>query len=73
MQQYRKNGWQVCELSREESVQVLKNPTFILSQNYAMVWTVTNLRITAISAVQVFSACIELMVSIGISTLDGAG
>lgn len=52
---------------------MLKKPTFILSQDYAMVWTVTNLRITAISPIQVFSACIELMVSIGISTLDGAG
>lgn len=72
MQQYRRNVWQVCELSREDSVQMLKNPTFILSQNNAIVWTVTNLRITAISPAKVFSACMEQMVFIGISSLDGA-
>lgn len=68
MQQYRKNGWQVCELSREDSAQVLKNSPFILSHNYAIVWTVT----TAVSPVQVFSGCIELMFFIGISALNGA-
>lgn len=73
MQQYRKSRWQVCELSREDSAQELKIPPFILSYNYAIVWTVTNLRITAISSGQVFSGCTELMFFIGISALNGAG
>lgn len=73
MQQYRKNGWQVCELSREETAQGLKTPPFILSHNYAIVWTVANLRITANSPVQVFSGCMDMIFFIGISALNGAG
>lgn len=72
MQQYREKGWQMCELSREDSTQVLKNHIYFVSELCNGVDCNQFEDYSNFSSSSIF-CCIELRVFIGISALDEAG